>query len=242
MAEYKMIYEKQGSVITSELNDHARRIDVAQGAVTSLKEKKTLLGEAKKSADVDTQLAKIESEIDRHTKVIAVEEKVIAAVKEKKTTNEKEYLDHVTSCQKIKAKANVSTAAVNDAATTLKNQREYQVQITNLKDVLIKSHEQALTKRAESEKIFSNYTTMVTKYEEQLTITQEQILEAKTKIGAAQEVQRIMTVRMKEITTLLARPTITVAEKTKLTKEEEEAKGKFETQQNVIDSETKATV
>lgn len=29
MAEYKMIYEKQGSVITSELNDHARRIDVA---------------------------------------------------------------------------------------------------------------------------------------------------------------------------------------------------------------------
>lgn len=173
---------------------------------------------------------------------MAVEEKVIAAVKEKKTTNEKEYTDHVTSCQKIKAKANVSTAAVNDAATTLKNQREYQVQITNLKDVLIKSHEQALTKRAEAEKIFSNYTTMVTKYEEQLTITQEQILESKTKMGAAQEVQRIMSVRMKEITTLLARPTITVAEKAKLTKEEEEAKGKFETQQNVMDAETKATV
>merc|ERR1711981_545119 len=62
MAEYKMIYEKQGSVITSELNEHSRRMDVAEGAVTSLKEKKTLLGEAKKTADVETQLAKIESE------------------------------------------------------------------------------------------------------------------------------------------------------------------------------------
>merc|ERR1711981_1517379 len=65
MAEYKMIYDKQGSVITSELSDHARRIDVAEGAITSLKEKKTLLGEAKKTADVETQVAKIESEIDR---------------------------------------------------------------------------------------------------------------------------------------------------------------------------------
>jgi len=185
MAEYKMIYEKQGSVITSELNDHARRIDVATGAVSSLKEKKTTLGAVKASADATAQLAKIESEIDRHTKVIAVEEKVIAAVKAKKTTNEADYVKHVTSCQKIKAKANVTTAAVNDAATTLKNQREYQVQITNLKETLIKSHEQSLTKRSEAEKIFSNYTNMVTKYDEQLTITQEQILESKTKISAA---------------------------------------------------------
>jgi beta-phosphoglucomutase-like phosphatase (HAD superfamily) len=39
MAEYKMIFEKQGAVIAAELNDHARRIEVAQGAMTSLKEK-----------------------------------------------------------------------------------------------------------------------------------------------------------------------------------------------------------
>merc|ERR1719453_463129 len=32
MAEYKMIFEKQGAVISAELNDHARRIEVAQGA------------------------------------------------------------------------------------------------------------------------------------------------------------------------------------------------------------------
>jgi hypothetical protein len=146
MAEYKMIYDKQSSVITSELSDHARRIDVAEGAITSLKEKKTLLGEAKATAEITAQITKIESELERHTKVITVEEKVITAVKEKKETNEKEYITHVESCNKIKAKANVSTSSVNDAATTLKNQREYQVQITNLKNVLITSHETAITK------------------------------------------------------------------------------------------------
>jgi chromosome segregation ATPase len=192
MVEYKMIYDKQTSVITSELSDHARRIDVAQGAITSLKEKKTLLEDAKKTADLETQLAKIEAEIERHTKVITVEEKVITAVKEKKETNEKEYITHVETCQKLRTKATISTTSVNDAATTLKNQREYQVQITNLKDTLIKSHEQALTKRQEAEKVFTNYTTMITKFEQQLTITQEQILESKTKISAAQEVIRIL--------------------------------------------------
>jgi len=95
MSEYKMIYEKQSTVITSELSDHARRIDVAQGAIVSLTEKKTLLGTAKVTADVTTQLTKIESEIERHTKVVTVEEKVITAVKEKKTTNESEYVMHV---------------------------------------------------------------------------------------------------------------------------------------------------
>lgn len=44
---------------------------------------------------------------------------------------------------------------------------------------------------------------------------------------------------MKEIATLLARPTITANEKTKLTKEEEEIKAKIEAQQNVVDIETK---
>lgn len=147
MSEYKMIYEKQSTVITSELADHARRIDVAEGAIASLKEKKGLLDDAKKSADVEAQLAKIESEIERHTKVQGVEEKVITAVKEKKEENEKEYLKHVESCQKLRSKAKISTSSVNDAATTLKNQREYQIQITTLKEVLIKSHEQAITKR-----------------------------------------------------------------------------------------------
>jgi hypothetical protein len=47
MAEYKMIFEKQGAVIAAELNDHARRIEVAQGAITSLKEKQALLKDAK---------------------------------------------------------------------------------------------------------------------------------------------------------------------------------------------------
>merc|ERR1719331_1207267 len=83
---------------------------------------------------------------------------------------------------------------------------------------------------------------MVTKYEQQTTITQEQIMDAKTRISGAQEIQRIIAVRMKEITTLLARTTITSGEKTKLQKEEEEIKVKLETQQNTIDTETKNLV
>jgi hypothetical protein len=66
--------------------------------------------------------------------------------------------------------------------------------------------------------------------------------DAKTQIAGAQEVQRIVAVRMKEIATLVARPTITAAEKTKLTKEEEEMKNKLENQQNVIDTQTQALV
>merc|ERR1711981_1309951 len=169
MVEYKMIYDKQTSVITSEMSDLARRIDVAQGAITSLKEK-----------------------------------------------NEKDYVKHVTNCQKLKSKAKISCTAVNDSATTLKNQREYQVQITNLKDTLIKSHEQALSKRQEAEKVFTKYTTYITKFEQQLTVTQEQILESKTKISAAQEVIRILTIRIKEITVLMSRTTISTTEETKL--------------------------
>jgi len=127
----------------------------------------------------------MESEIERHTKVVSVEEKVITAMKEKKEKNLKEYDDHVEKCGKTKAKALIATAAVNDAATTLKNQREYQVQVTNLKNILVGSHEQALTKRAEVEKVFQNYTMMVTKYEEQITITNEQIMDSKTRISGA---------------------------------------------------------
>lgn len=70
-------------------------------------------------------MAKIEAEIDKHTKVVGVEEKVISAVKEKKTINENEYTEHIENCQKLKGKAHVAIHSVNDAATTLKNQREY---------------------------------------------------------------------------------------------------------------------
>jgi len=47
---------------------------------------------------------------------------------------------------------------------------------------------------------------------------------------------------MKEIATLLSRPTVTTGEKVKLQKEEEEIKGKLEAQQNVVDIETKNLV
>merc|ERR1711990_528289 len=103
-------------------------------------------------------------------------------------------------------------------------------------------HEQALTKRAEAEKILSNHTMAVSKYEQQTTIANEQIADAKTRISGAQEVQRIVAVRMKEIATLMARVTISAAEKTKLQKEEEEIKGKIEAQQNIVDIETKTLV
>lgn len=47
---------------------------------------------------------------------------------------------------------------------------------------------------------------------------------------------------MKEISTLMSRPTITSAEKTKLTTEESEIKSKMEAQENTITSETKNLV
>jgi hypothetical protein len=47
---------------------------------------------------------------------------------------------------------------------------------------------------------------------------------------------------MKEIATLMTRPTITTGEKAKLSKEEDEIKGKLETQQNIVDTETKNLV
>jgi hypothetical protein len=94
MEEFKMIFEKQGQVIAAELADHARRLDVAEGAITALKEKKSQLADAKKTKDLEIQLDKIESEIERHTKVTKVEGKVIDAVKEKKEKNIKEYEEH----------------------------------------------------------------------------------------------------------------------------------------------------
>jgi chromosome segregation ATPase len=213
MEEFKMIYEKQSQVIAAELADHTRRLEVAEGAITALKEKKGQLADAKKTKDLEIQLEKIESEIERHTKVTKVEDKVISAVKEKKEKNVKEYEEHQDKCVKVKSEAVIATAAVNDASTTLKNQREYQVQITNLKNTLISSHEQALSKRQEAGKILANHTMAVSKYSQQQTIANEQIADAKTKIAGAQEVQRIIAVRMKEVATLLARPTITTGEK-----------------------------
>jgi hypothetical protein len=242
MEEFKMIYEKQGQVIAAELADHARRLEVAEGAITALKEKKGQLADAKKTKDLEIQLEKIESEIERHTKVTKVEDKVITAVKEKKDKNHKEFEEHQEKCTKVKSEAVIAGAAVNDASTTLKNQREYQVQITNLKNSLVSSHEQALTKHQEAQKILANHTMAVSKYEQQSTIATEQIADSKTKIAGAQEVQRILAVRMKEIATLMARPTITTGEKAKLAKEEEELKSKLEAQQNVVDIETKNLV
>jgi chromosome segregation ATPase len=242
MEEFKMIYEKQSQVIAAELSDHKRRIEVAQGAITALKEKKGQLADAKKTKDLEIQLDKIEGEIERNTKVTEIEEKVVKAVEEKKSKNQKEFDDHEDKCTKVKSEAVVASAAVNDAATTLKNQREYQVQITNLKNSLIQSHEQALGKRQEAEKLLANHTNAVSKYEQQTAITNEQIADSKTKIAGAQEVQRIIAVRMKEIATLMSRPTVTAAEKAKLQKEEDEIKGKLEAQQNVVDGETKSLV
>lgn len=53
MEEFQMIFEKQGTVIAAELADHQRRLDVAEGAIVSLKEKKASLADAKKSKDLD---------------------------------------------------------------------------------------------------------------------------------------------------------------------------------------------
>jgi len=80
MEEFTMIFEKQGQVIAAELGDHTRRLDVANGAITALKEKKTSLADAKKTKDLEIQLEKIESEIARHESVVKVEKKVIKAV------------------------------------------------------------------------------------------------------------------------------------------------------------------
>ena len=216
MEEFKMIYEKQSQVIAAELSDHKRRVEVAQGAITALKEKKGQLADAKKTKDLEIQLDKIEGDIERNDKIVGIEEKVIKEIEKKKDTNQKEFDDHEEKCAKVKSEAVVASAAVNDASTTLKNQREYQVQITNLKNTLIQSHEQALSKRQEAEKLLANHTLAVTKYEQQTAITTEQIADSKTKIAGAQEIQRIIAVRMKEIATLLSRPTVTAAEKAKL--------------------------
>jgi hypothetical protein len=69
---------------------------------------------------------------------------------------------------------------------------------------------------------------MITKFEQQTSMTNEQIMEAKTRISGAQEIQRIIAVRMKEVTTLLSRPTITASEKSKLTSEQSEIVLKLE--------------
>lgn len=64
-------------------------------------------------------------------------------------------------------------------------------------------------------------------------------MECKTSISAAEEITRIMTIRVKEIATLLSRTTILAGEKTRLTAEEVEIKEKLETQSNVVISQTK---
>jgi len=69
MAEYKMIFEKQNQVLKAEQADHQRRIDIADGAMTALKEKKTLLKDAKKSKELEANLAKIDEDMARHAKV-----------------------------------------------------------------------------------------------------------------------------------------------------------------------------
>jgi len=202
--------------MASEIADHGRRNDVADGAITSLKEKKKLLDDVKKTPEVENKLAMFDSEIERHEKVVKAEGKILDAIKEKKEKNKKDYDEHMDKCAKAKKKALVATAGVNDAATTLKNQREFQVQVTSLKGILVSSHEEALAKRQEATKMHQNYTNMITKFEQQTSITNEQIMDSKTKISGAQEIQRIIAVRMKEIGTLLSRPSITVSEKTKL--------------------------
>jgi len=111
-----------------------------------------------------------------------------------------------------------------------------------LKNILVGSHEQALSKREEANKIHQNYTMMVTKFEQEVSVTNEQIMDSKTKISGSQEIQRIVAVRLKEIATLTGRTTITATEKAKLTSEESDIKNKIETQQNIIDVETKKLV
>jgi hypothetical protein len=69
---------------------------------------------------------------------------------------------------------------------------------------------------------------MITKFEQQTSITNEQIMDSKTKISGAQEIQRIIAVRMKEIDTLLSRPTVTATEKTKLSSEQSTIRSKME--------------
>lgn len=228
MAEYKSIYDKQAQTITTELADHQRRLDVASGAIASLKVKKKALADAKESPELTAQLAKVDSEIERHEKDSATEGKVVAALHDKKAENVKEFTSHVETVQKLKSKAIVANAGVNDAYSTLQNQREYQIQVTNLKNALITSHEEALTKREEARKVFQNYTRMVTRYEEQHTIAEEQLGEEKSKLAAAAETERLHDLRLKEVGTLMSRTTITPAEKTKLGKEESELKEKIE--------------
>lgn len=100
---------------------------------------------------------------------------------------------------------------------------------------MVTSHEQALTKRQEANKIHQNYTLMVTKFETQSSMTNEQISESKTRISGAQEIQRLIATRLKEITTLLSRPTVTATEKTKLTTEKIEITNRIESQQNTVE-------
>jgi len=54
-----------------------------------------------------------------------MEKKIIAANKVKMEKNFMDFDEHNEKCAKAKIRANIATAAVNDAATTLKNQREY---------------------------------------------------------------------------------------------------------------------
>ena len=56
MDEFKMVFEKQAELIATELADHARRLEVAQGAIAALKEKKNSLNDVKKTKDLEIEL------------------------------------------------------------------------------------------------------------------------------------------------------------------------------------------
>lgn len=165
MVEYKQIFQKQADIIAQEIADHQRRVDVAQGALVSLNEKLRVLqvGGTQTQA-VKNQIATITSEIDRHTKVVTVETQVISAITVKKNANQGDYTTQISKCRDAKRNATISVNNVNDAVTTLTHQREYQVQITNLKTVLISTHEEALSKREEARKLYYNYTTQISTY------------------------------------------------------------------------------
>lgn len=164
MGEYKSIYDKQSTTIITEISSHNKRVDVASGAITSLEEKKKTFKDVKKSPELETQMANLEAELSKHKTDLETETKVLTALGKKKEDNSKEFTNHVETCGKLKGKAKTASISVNDASTTLKNQREYQIQVTTLKNTLISSHEEALTKREEARRVHQNYTTYVTKY------------------------------------------------------------------------------
>ena len=115
--------------------------------------------------------------------------------------------------------------------------------MTTLKNTLISSHEEALTKREEARKVHQNYTTMVTKYEQQATVATETIMQGKAKISSWTETIKLHELRIKEIETLKSRQHDEKDEKweaeyAKWMEEETMLKEKMVTQHKMIDVET----